>query len=169
MEPCMQVVAAPSVVENTIVTLVSNNSAYRAGQDTVQIELQGLDSYLNLQDYVLSPVDGFQARITQPDSSLNYVGLASQTQTAPDTGNVYVSWVLNFVPSQAGIGSIYSFNFVWRNDTVEIAIPASTITIPTIPGMPSPLYTKVCFRTVNYILIMALFWTGLIPCPTDCE
>lgn len=156
MEPCMQVVAATSVVESTIVTLVSNNSDYRAGQDTVQIQLQAVDNYLNLQDHVLSTVDSFQARITQPDGSLNYVGLASQTQTASDTGNYYVSWVLNFVPSQAGIGSTYSFNFVWRNDTVEIPIPASTITIPTIPGVPSPLYTKVCFRTVTYILIMAL-------------
>lgn len=136
-------VAAPSVIESTIVVMISNGTTYRAGKDHVQIQIQAVDNYLNLQDHTLSQVDVFQARILQPDNSIAIMPLDRHQQISTETGNLYVYWLLNFLPLQANERSTYSFNIVWRNDTNEIFIPTVGLIIPTIPGPLYPSNTKV--------------------------
>lgn len=123
--------------------MVGNVTTYCAGKDYVQIRVQAVDNYLNLQDHVLSQIDGFQARILQPDNTIAIIPLDRYQQISTDTGNQYVYWLLKFLPLQASQRSEYSFNIVWRNDTSEIFIPTIGLMIPTIPGPLSALNTKV--------------------------
>lgn len=137
-------VAAPSMIESTIVVMVSNGTTYRAGKDHVQIHIQAVDNYLNLQDHIQSQVDGFQARILQPDNSIAIVPLDWYQQISAETGNPYVYWLLNFLPLQASEKRTYSFHIVWKNDTDEIFIPSAGLLIPTVSGSLYPPNTKVC-------------------------
>lgn len=123
--------------------MVSNSTAYRAGKDHVEIQVQAVDNFLNLQDHILSQVDGFQARILQPDNTIAIVPLDRHQQISMETGNQYVYWLLDFLPLQASQRSVYSFNIVWRNDSVEIFIPTAGFMIPIVPGPLSASNTKV--------------------------
>lgn len=140
--------AAPTVIERTLVTMTANATTNRAGQDWVQIEVQAVDAYDNLQDYVLAPTDGFQADILQPDNTLAMVAL-NRTWQVGDNGLMYALWVLNFLPLQASPESTYTFTIIWRNDTNEISVPSSAMIVPTIPGPPSSVNMKVNGITIN--------------------
>jgi len=147
------VVAAPSMIESTIVVMVSNCTTYCAGRDHVQIQVQAVDNYLNLQDHILSEIDGFQTRILQLDNSIAILLLNRHQQISSETRNLYVYWLLNFLPLQASERSTYSFNIVWKNDKNEIFIPTVGLIVPTIPGALSPFNIQ-----VRKIYIKKFFW-----------